>query len=66
METELDVTHALVDVAQPPPEGARRQAAEADVGAEDSGAGSQGIRRRLGFLKTANPALEFIRENTYL
>lgn len=51
-------THSLVDFGQPPPKGARRQAAECDVRAEDRGARAQRVGRCLRFLKAAHPSLK--------
>ena len=52
-------THPLIDVRQPPPEGASRQAADRDVRTENSGAGAQRVGRRLGLLKFTHPSLKY-------
>lgn len=58
-------THPLVDLRQPPPEGACRQAAKGDIWAENSGAGAQRVWRGLGLLKVTHPSLnEDNRRNT--
>lgn len=52
------LTYLSVHVCEPPPEGARRQAAEPDIRAQDGGAGNQGVGGRLWFFKLAHPPLK--------
>lgn len=54
----LPVTYALVDIVESPPEGACRETAKADIGTQDSCAGTQCIRRCLWLLKIAHPCLQ--------
>lgn len=51
-------THPLIDFSQLPPKQACRQAAKSDIGAEDSGAGTQGVGRRLWLLEPTHPLLK--------
>lgn len=52
------VTHPLIDVCQPPPEGPCRQTAQRHIRAENGGAGAQRVRRCLRLLKATHPSLK--------